>query len=554
MRAKYRIAVVHLMVARYADGEALLRECARTQPGDPDILYSLGRACAAQGKHDDAIAFLTDAATQAPRRADVLSALGDAHYLSGDPQTAFDIYHKAIAIAPEDLRTRVNIATIVSRSGNREGAVAFMRPAYEAAGNQPAIARVFAEMLRANGEFDEALRIADTLLAAAPDDLAAISCKAGILDRSGDSRAAAELLLPSLEAGAQSPDFARVCGQVALNLSERILPLDRVARLLETSLEQVRANSFERRGLLFMLAGLQQRLGDHPQAFKTCLAANAETPPAYDRAATDARFAAYRETFATGTLPTLARGSNRSEKPLFILGMPRSGTTLVEQILDSHSAVTGGGELPDIQFATRGISGYPASLGTATAGDLDRISEGYIDHLQSIAPDSRYVTDKMPINFEHLGFIWQLLPGARIIHCRRHPLDVCLSCLFQNFQNENSFAGSLESLADYYRHYAALMEFWDAALDLPRFDLRYDDLVTNPEATVSTMLEFCGLPWEESCLAFDKNQRFVKTASYAQVRRPINRSGLGRHERYATQLAPLADALAPEIARYEAGD
>ncbi|MEP4380137.1 MAG: tetratricopeptide repeat protein [Alphaproteobacteria bacterium] len=553
-RAEYRIAVVQLMAGRHAVGEKLLRKCARERPNDPDILFSLGRACAAQGNHDDAIEFLTQANRIAHGRADIMSALGDAHYLSGDPERALDIYRETIALAPDDMRTRVNIATIISRSGHRDEAVEFMRPAYEAAGIQPAIARIFAEMLRAKGEFDEALQIIDVLLAETPDDLAAVSSKAGILDRSGDSRAAADLLLPFLETGAQSPDFARACGQVALNLSEPILPLDRVAGLIQDSLQQIRSNRFERRGLSFMLAGLQEKLGDYPRAFETCLAANAVSSIPYDRAATEERFNAYRETFAPQKIPNLARASVLSSRPLFILGMPRSGTTLVEQILDSHPDTTGGGELPNIQFASRAIEGYPASLETTSTSALDAMAETYLDHLAEISADSRYVTDKMPINFEHLGFIWQALPGARIIHCRRHPLDVCLSCLFRNFQNENSFAGSIESLADYYRHYDALMAFWSGVLDLPRFDLRYDDLVTDPAPTVAAILEFCDLPWDDACLAFDRNQRFIKTASYAQVRRPINTAGLGRHVKYAAQLAPLAAALSEEIARYEAGD
>ncbi|MDA0785235.1 MAG: sulfotransferase [Proteobacteria bacterium] len=553
IRARYRIAVMHLMAGRYADGETLLRACLRQTPDNPDILYSLGRTCLAQSNYADAITFQTKAARLAPKRADIMSALGDAYYLSGNPEKAFEGYRAAIALAPDDMRTRVNIATLINRSGNHDDAVEFMRPAYEAAGENAQVARIFAETLRANGAFDEALGVIEKVLVQAPDDLDAICAKAGILDRSGDNRAAAALLLPLLESGTQTPELARVCGQVALNQSEPVLPIERVLALIEACVNHNSSSTFERRGLLFMLAGLLDRQGEYSRAFELCQAANLESKATYDRIETGARFAAYRDTFSPENLLRLSRASVRTTRPLFIVGMPRSGTTLVEQILDSHPDVAGGGELTDIQFATRKISGYPASLSRATSAELDAVAESYISVLENLSPDARYVTDKMPVNFEHLGFIWQAFPDARIVHCRRHPLDVCLSCLFRNFQTENRFAQDIESLADYYRHYHAQMDFWEETLDQPRFDLRYDDLVADPEKTVAALLDFCDLPWDDACLAFDKNRRFIKTASYAQVRRPINTAGLGRHLKYAAQLAPLAEALSDEIARYEAG-
>lgn len=554
IRAKYRIAVVMLIAGRFADGEKLLRECLEAQPENADILFSLGRACHAQGRHDHAIEALTRAAAIAPRRSDIKSALGDAYFLSDKLEQAFGIYREAIALKPDDVRTRINFAQILSRSGKRPEAVELMRTAYAGASNQPGVAKIFAQALSANGDTEEALTVIDKVIGENPNDIGAIASKATTLDRAGENRAAGELLLPHLESSTKSTQFAHACGQVALNQSDDVLPLDRAASLIETCVGEDIANSFERRSLLFTLSGLLDKLGNYAQAFEYCQAANAVLPSTYDPAEVDERFDNYRKIFETGNLPSLARASTRSERPLFILGMPRSGTTLVEQILDSHPQVSGGGELPDIQFASRDIAGYPASLQDISTTLLDAVAAAFLETLGDISADTRYVTDKMPINFEHLGFIWQMFPDARIIHCRRHPLDISLSCLFQNFQNGNSFAWDMSSLAHYFRHYDEIMSFWGRTLDLPRFDLRYDDLIADPQKTVAALLEFCDLPWDDACLAFDKNKRFIKTASYAQVRRPINKAGLGRHLKYADQLAPLADALADEIARYEAGN
>jgi tetratricopeptide (TPR) repeat protein len=553
VRAMYRLGVVLLMQGRYADGEERLRACLCLRPGDADILYSLGRACLAQGRNAEAVEVAKRGIQVAPSRPDLHALLGDAYFLGGHPQWAFEVYEKTLELNPRDLRTRVNIALAIARLSSRNDAVAFMRPAYEEAGDRKEIALAFAKSLRIEGAFDEALEVIDRVLESAPGDLDVIACKAGILDRTGDNSGAAAMLLPHLESDAPTSDFVQICGLTALNQNEPLLPIDRVVTLVESFAARRQPNIYERRSLLFTLAELLEIKGEYARAFEACLRANAEITLAYDVAATRDRFAGYREIFSADRLPGLPRASNRSTRPLFIVGMPRSGTSLIEQILDSHPDVAGAGELTDIPFATRRIGGYPRGIADMESGDLDAIAASYFDTLDSVSAETRHVTDKMPINFEHLGFIRQVLPGARIIHCRRHPLDVCLSCLFINFQNENRFANGLESLADYYRHYHALMDFWAENLDLPRFELRYDDLVDDPRATIAAVLEFCDLPWDDACLAFDRNRRRVMTASYAQVRRPINRAGLGRYAKYARELAPLAEALAVEIARYEAG-
>lgn len=552
-RAKYRIAVVHLMREAFAEGEALLRECRAEQPENTDILFSLGRACMAQGNYEPAIEVLSVAARLDTGQANLHAALGDAFFLSGQTTEALGAYQAAHNLAPGDIRIHVNMANALSRLGDHDQAAAVADVAYKAAPDRPEIALAYANTLRVGGRLDEALAIVDGLLAASPGAVPLLACKAEILDRRGDSEQAARLLAPLVHTQAVPVALARACGQVAVNADQDLLAAEPVVAMIERCLAQPRLNRFDRRGLLFMQANLQQKLGDPDTAFETCLRANAEAGMTYDTEAVDTRFGAYREVYASDRLPALARASIRSPRPLFIVGMPRSGTTLVEQILDSHPDAAGAGELDDIPQAAHAMPGYPLAAAALSSDTLDATAQAFLQTLDTVSPDTRYVVDKMPINFEHLGYIWQLFPDARIIHCQRHPLGVGLSCLFQNFRNHNEFAFSMPAFAHFYRHYTGLMEHWAATLDLPIFELRYEDLVADPEGRIAALLEFCDLPWDDACLAFDRNQRFINTLSYAQVRKPISGGAGERHRRYAGQLAPLAADLSDEITRYESG-
>lgn len=552
-QARYRSAVVELMRGRFQEGAKLLRVCLRTQPDNPDILYSLGRACLSLGAYEEATTHLARAIDAAPDRADIRSALGDAHFLQGDLEPALKIYQAASNLAPGDLRIKVNMANAYSRLGDYGKALTMIETARELAPDRPEIAFAHASALRANGDLQAARDIVDSLLAKTPNDIALIAFKAEILDRSGESSAAAALVAPLLDQNPVPHTLARACGQIAINGQHDELPADRVAALLEKALRVPGLHRFERRGLLFMQAALLQKQGKPAEAFAAGAQANAAAGIAYDRELVNERFDRLRNTFSLARLTRLSRSTVTDPTPLFIVGMPRSGTTLVEQILDSHPDVAGGGELGGIPGAARTLPGYPDDLEGLSTEDLNAMARDYLAMLRDISGTARFVTDKMPINAEHLGFIWQLFPQARVIHCQRHPLAIGLSCFFQNFRTGNEFTFSLDGFAHYYRHHHDLMQHWKATLNLPIHDLRYEHMVAQPRESIERLLEFCDLPWDDACLAFDRNQRFVDTLSYAQVRQPLTDEPAARHQKYAQELMPLAEALADKIAQYEAG-
>ena len=231
-------------------------------------------------------------------------------------------------------------------------------------------------------------------------------------------------------------------------------------------------------------------------------------------------------------------------------GMPRSGTTLIEQIMASHPQVHGAGELnlihrmaSEFPSLLGSATPYPQCIAQATAQKLERIAQTYLGELQKRGGKASRVTDKAPINFLHLGLIDLLFPGARVIHCARDPLDTCLSCYFQPFSGEYSFTYDLGHLGAYYRLYENLMVHWRQILRVPVFEVRYEELVADQERMIRALIEFCGLPWDDRCLKFYETERTVATASFDQVRKPIYAGSVGRWRRYEAYLEPLISAL-----------
>jgi len=247
------------------------------------------------------------------------------------------------------------------------------------------------------------------------------------------------------------------------------------------------------------------------------------------------------------------------QKPVFIVGMPRSGTTLVEQIIASHSRVIGGGELSFFQDVITGqgssnvsISslslnneGYPVGAVSLSDYDLVKIGQTYLDMASKRLNITDAFTDKMPRNFFFVGLIKRALPNAKIIHCKRSPLDTCLSCYSIHFPYGQEFSNDLAELGQYYREYDRLMTHWNNVLGDEILDVSYEDLVSNPKLGTEKLLAFCDLPWEDDCLEFHKTERQVTTASAAQVRQPIYKTAVKRWQRYEGYLQPLIDALGP---------
>ena len=187
--------------------------------------------------------------------------------------------------------------------------------------------------------------------------------------------------------------------------------------------------------------------------------------------------------------------------------------------------------------------GYPQCLLRLTQDTVNTLARGYLERLEMLAPDAARITDKMPHNFLHLGLIARLFPRARVIHCMRNPLDICLSIYFQYFNASHAYSHDLVHTATHYREYERLMAHWRQVLDIPILDVHYEEVVTRPDEMIPKLVEFCGLEWDSACLRFYEKKRFVDTASYDQVRQPLHPKSIGRWKHYDKHLGPLKAAL-----------
>ena len=244
--------------------------------------------------------------------------------------------------------------------------------------------------------------------------------------------------------------------------------------------------------------------------------------------------------------------------PIFVVGLPRAGSTLIEQILASHSQVEGTRELHDIEGIVRELQGrefdaanprYPAVLADLEAGDFHRLGQRYLDDTRAYRTGKPFFIDKMPNNFCHLGLIRLMLPQAKIIDVRREPMACCFSNLKQLFASGQDFTYSIDGVARYYRSYLELMRHWDTVLPGRVLRVQYEDVVEDIEANVHRLLQFCGLPFEPGCVEFHKTARSVSTASSEQVRQPIFRTGLSQWRHYEPWLGPLKQALGDALTR-----
>jgi tetratricopeptide (TPR) repeat protein len=240
----------------------------------------------------------------------------------------------------------------------------------------------------------------------------------------------------------------------------------------------------------------------------------------------------------------------RIQRPIFIIGMPRSGTTLTEQILASHPQVAGAGELVyfsciagNLPYLLGNKDPYPYFYRALDGHVCEKIISHYLALLDRHSTTDRFVTDKMPFNYQNLGLIRLLFPDAPIIHCRRDPLDVCLSIYFQFFRSEHDYATDLLNIGHKYMQYARLMAHWRKVLPGPFMESRYDELIANQELCSRELVAFCGLDWDESCLAFYNKQRDVRTASDWQVRQPLYSGSVRRWQHYEKYLGPLRKLL-----------
>ncbi|HVJ50886.1 MAG TPA: sulfotransferase [Aliidongia sp.] len=402
-------------------------------------------------------------------------------------------------------------------------------------------------LLRELGRPDEALAAFEAAAAGLPQPSGVLSNRAVLLTELGRGH---EAMICFEQALAHDPDQVDAWyGKADL---KKFAAGDPDLAAMEALLARMRGYR-ERLTLHFALGKAYLDHGDGERAFAHLDAGNRlkRVNVDYDDSVVGNLMAQIAASCPQAMLDRLATGGLRSDRPVFVVGMPRSGTTLVEHILASHPRAKGAGEPYLMRDLARngqtadGLPGaYPALLAELDPERLRAMSRTYLARLEALVPPADRIIDKMPTNFLYLGLIRAMLPAARIIHCRRNPLDTCLSGYSKLFSGELDFSYDQGELGRYYRHYRGLMAHWRAVLPPQSIcEIDYESLVADVAGETARLLEFCGLPWDDACLRFHETQRTVSSASVNQVRQPIYGNSVGRAAPYRRFLGPLIEAL-----------
>jgi len=428
---------------------------------------------------------------------------------------AIEAYRRVLALVPNNAAAWLNLGRVLSEFGR-----------YEAA--EQALARA--------GALDPT-----------PPEL--WYNKAVLAERLGRFEAARRHYAAAID---RAPDYALAIAAL-IDVTRGALP-DWLGQRARAVLD-VRASDAESRTLVnSALARFHDRAGAHERAFAHARAANESRVARhgrFDAAGHDALIARVKAVFDADFFAARSGFGRPETSPVFIVGMPRSGTTLAEQILSAHPRVAAAGELDHFSLSVRDLPGlldksdpYPDCVTGLSAAEIDLLARAYLKGLAETADGAERVTNKLPFNFLRLGLIALMFPRARIIHCTRDPLDTCLSIYLHNFAAHQRWAADLEDLAAYYRAYREIMHHWRTHLPLEIFQLSHETLVDAPEETIAALLAFLGLEPDARCLRFHENPRPVMTPSLWQVRQPLSRASIGRWRNYASYLEALRRVLA----------
>lgn len=495
-------------------------------------LLAQGHASLRAGRPADAVRRLAAASVHAPDHPGVHHLLGIAHEHSGNAPAALAAYRRVLGLLPGQSDVALRAAGLLLRLGHRQPAADLLIACAAATTDPPARHLCRARALGMLDRHEAAAAELRALLALRPEHAEAWRLLGNALAAAGELAAAQHAFR---QAVALAPDDA--AAMLDLVRAGRVSEADRpLLRRLQATL--LRTDTPPRRQVLagFALGKAHDDLGEPEAAIRAFDHANAIR-------AREARFDP--DALATDVDRIMAAFPRHAPaahwdggRAVIIVGMPRAGTTLVEQILSAHRTVADGGEM--------GFWGeHGRHFLAGTGGGVAALAAAHAQALTRVSASAGRVTDKNPFNFAWLGLIRQALPEAAIIHCRRDPRDTCLSAYMTLFTGGNEWAASRSGLAAFYRQYQRLMAHWRAILPPDRFlEVDYEAIVADPAAAARQLVSFCGLPWDEACLRPEANTRAVHTASLYQARQPIHRRSVGRWRLYEPWLGELASLAA----------
>ena len=454
-----------------------------------------GKAYLANNQLDEAISFLSKAIEIDPSSAINHASLASAYRQAGRVKDTYQEYIKALEIEPSSTSIQISTADFMFEQGLMDEA----ENMYSVAANHNILGRAgIVKILVYKGMHEEALELLEK----------------------------------------HSPDEGRPVSMIhshALLLNQK-KRYEEALGMLQTVDRQTLIPSMASKHLQ-LIGDCHHGLQEYDAAFAEYLESNKLRNLHYEAKAHESRIGQIIKDFPNKEIfNKLPQADNKSEMPIFIVGMPRSGTSLLEQFISTHPCVFGAGELDDlIDLIERYNDGTTEALNT--------VADAYLSKLRALVSDEEYVTDKLPHNFLYLGVAAQLFPKSRVIYCRRNPIDTGFSCFRQHFHATHDYATDLGAIGHFQAQLIRLMDHWEKVLPLPILEVEYESVVANPQETITEVLEFCNLSWTDSIMDFYKSKRIVNTASYNQITRPLYSSSVNNAVPYMKHLTELVDAL-----------
>ena len=496
----------------YSSAEVKAKKLIKKFPDYLAVYNLLGLCLQSQKKYSEAIKYYKIAIQKNPNFFVAINNLGLTYHNMGDLKNAQSHYERAIEINPKFTHPISNLGNVKKELNNFEEAIEYYKRAIKIDDKLYIVHHNLGMAYQALGEFEESKRHFETVLKINPKFTRA--------DRS---------LSMSLKYDANNQHFKN----------------------MENKIKDETLNNLQKIELYFGLGKAYEDIKNYKKSFENYKLGNkTKKDNAKYQINDDIKlFENIKSSFSNINFRDLNKVGCKNNKMIFILGMPRSGTTIVEQIIANHKKVYGAGELKDLteivreNFLVNDKITFPKKLNIKDQAFFKNMGTKYIENLDRFNTNKNYITDKAPLNFRWIGLIKLILPKSKIIHCTRDPKDICLS-LFKNiFEGQLNFSYSLEEVGKYYKLYQNLMEFWKQLLPDFIYDISYEKLVENQEFESRKLLDFCDLAWDKNCLTFYKNKRGIITASFAQTRKPIYKNSVKSWQKYKDELLPLFKIL-----------